>query len=60
MEQHKHCQVCGRPIPVDETFCSEKCREEYEDMVSKRKKRMYVVYGLLAVLLIVIFARYMM
>ncbi len=55
MEQHKHCQVCGKPVPVDEKFCSEKCREEYEDLVSKRKKRQYIMFGLLAVFLVLLF-----
>lgn len=52
MEQHKHCKICQKPIPLDEEFCSEKCEEEYEDIVSSRKKKQYLVYGLLAVLLI--------
>lgn len=55
MEQHKHCKICAKPIPLDEDFCSEKCREEYQDMVSKRKKRQYIFYALLAVLIVVVY-----
>lgn len=53
MEQHKHCKICSKPIPLDEEFCSEKCREEYDDLVSKRKKRQYIFYALLIILIIV-------
>ena len=55
MDQHTHCQICGKPIPLDEQFCSQKCREEYENLINKRKKRMYILYGLLAVFFVVMF-----
>ncbi|MBS3817607.1 MAG: DUF2116 family Zn-ribbon domain-containing protein [Candidatus Thermoplasmatota archaeon] len=55
MEQHKHCKICAKPIPLDEDFCSEKCREEYQDMVSERKKKQYIFYALLAVLIVVVY-----
>jgi len=53
MEQHKHCRICQKPVPLDEDFCSEKCKEEYDDLLSSRKKKQYIVYGLLIVLFIV-------
>lgn len=55
MEQHKHCKVCNKPIPLDEEFCSEKCRKEYEDLVDSRKKRQYVLYALFIIFLIMLF-----
>ncbi|MFP3872153.1 MAG: DUF2116 family Zn-ribbon domain-containing protein [Candidatus Natronoplasma sp.] len=53
MEQHKHCRVCNKPIPLDEDFCSDKCREEYQDLMQKRRRRQYIIYVLLAVLFVV-------
>ncbi len=53
MEQHKHCRICQKPVPLDEDFCSEECKDEYDDLLSSRKKKQYVVYGLLIVLFIV-------
>jgi len=35
MERHKHCVNCGLSIPPEESFCSEKCKE---DFIKKRKK----------------------
>ncbi len=55
MEQHKHCKICAKPIPLDEEFCSKKCEEEYEDIVSSRKKKQYIFYALLVLFLIVLF-----
>lgn len=57
MEPHKHCGVCGKPVPLEETFCSEKCREDYREILSKRRKSMYIIYGLLTVLLVLMFLR---
>jgi|UniRef100_A9A6R5 predicted nucleic acid-binding Zn ribbon protein len=37
MEKHKHCVNCGLSIPPEESFCSQKCKEEF---VQKRKKMM--------------------
>ncbi|MFO8133325.1 MAG: DUF2116 family Zn-ribbon domain-containing protein [Thermoplasmatota archaeon] len=50
--QHGHCQICGKAIPTEETVCSDECREEYESFVKKRKTYMYVMYGALAVLVV--------
>ncbi len=55
MEPHTHCQICSKPVPLDEKFCSEKCREEYNEFIEKRKKKTYIFYVLLAGLLILIF-----
>lgn len=42
---------------MDEDFCSQKCREDYDEMIGKRKKKMYILYGLLAVFLVVLLLR---
>ncbi|MFW5927847.1 MAG: DUF2116 family Zn-ribbon domain-containing protein [Thermoplasmatota archaeon] len=55
MEQHKHCKVCNKPIPLDEEFCSQKCRDEYEELVNSRKKRQYLLYALFIIFMIVLF-----
>ncbi|MGM0509929.1 MAG: DUF2116 family Zn-ribbon domain-containing protein [Thermoplasmatota archaeon] len=55
MEPHKHCQICGKPVPLDKDFCSEKCREDYSDLMKKKKRRMYIIYILLAVFLVLMF-----
>jgi predicted nucleic acid-binding Zn ribbon protein len=44
--QHTHCKICGKAIPLTETFCSEECKEKYQAMVKKRKMLVYVMYAL--------------
>ena len=49
---HAHCQICGKAIPVSETFCSEECKEKYNTMMKKRKLMVYAMYALIAVIVI--------
>ena len=50
--QHTHCQICGKAIPISETLCSEECKQRYQTMVKKRKILVYVMYGLIAFILV--------
>ena len=45
--QHKHCQICGKTIPIDENLCSEECKQKFQTMVKKRKILVYVMYALI-------------
>ncbi|HID47536.1 MAG TPA: DUF2116 family Zn-ribbon domain-containing protein [Methanothermococcus okinawensis] len=55
MERHRHCLNCGISIPVGETFCSERCKEEY---IKKRKRmlriQLIVLFVIFLVLLIIL------
>lgn len=53
MDQHKHCKICEKPIPLDEDFCSKKCENEFEEIVKGRKKKQYIVYALFIIFLVV-------
>ncbi|MBS3749472.1 MAG: DUF2116 family Zn-ribbon domain-containing protein [Candidatus Thermoplasmatota archaeon] len=54
---HSHCQICGKAIPVSETFCSEECKEKYNNMMKKRKLMVYAMYALIAVIVILFMLR---
>lgn len=54
---HSHCQICGKAIPVSETFCSEECKEKYNGMMKKRKLMVYAMYALIAVIVILFMLR---
>ncbi|MGN1322052.1 MAG: DUF2116 family Zn-ribbon domain-containing protein [Methanosphaera sp.] len=46
VEAHRHCAICGKPIPMTESFCSDKCQEQYQlkqQQVAKQRKILYVV-----------------
>ena len=51
--QHSHCQICGKPIPVTETLCSQECKEKYRTLVKRRRLLVYIMYGLIGVILVV-------
>jgi predicted nucleic acid-binding Zn ribbon protein len=51
--QHSHCQVCGKTIPVTETLCSQECKDKYQIMIKRRRLMVYIMYGLIGVILIV-------
>lgn len=53
VSQHYHCQICGKVIPLGETFCSEECKQKYQAMLRRRKRMLYFMYGVLGALLIV-------
>jgi predicted nucleic acid-binding Zn ribbon protein len=46
--------MCGKSIPVNETLCSEDCRQRYQTVLRRRKLMVYFMYGMLAALIIVI------
>jgi len=58
MEKHRHCLNCGISIPPDETFCSEKCKDEY---IKKRKRimraQLIVLFVIFVVLVIFVWLR---
>jgi len=51
--------MCGKAVPIEETLCSDKCKGEYDAFVKKRKRYLYLMYGSLAVLLVLLLAMYM-
>lgn len=53
--QHKHCSICGKAIPAEEEYCSENCKERFEAIQKKKKNLMYIMYGLMFFLLILLF-----
>ncbi len=56
IQQHTHCQMCGKAIPVKEALCSEDCKEKYQNLLKKRKKTLYLLYGMILIFFIVIIA----
>ncbi|MEA3558059.1 MAG: DUF2116 family Zn-ribbon domain-containing protein [Candidatus Thermoplasmatota archaeon] len=51
---HKHCFNCGKSIPLDREVCSDRCQEEWDRMLKKKKMLTYLPY-IGAVLLIVLY-----
>jgi predicted nucleic acid-binding Zn ribbon protein len=47
---HRHCVICGRPVPPKEELCSDECRGVYQDRL-KRERRSRVMLLILYVAL---------
>lgn len=52
--QHKHCPICGKAILIEEEYCGDKCKNDFESMVRKRKYLMYLMYGAIILFFIII------
>jgi predicted nucleic acid-binding Zn ribbon protein len=52
--QHGHCQVCGKAVKFGEPFCSEKCEQDYQGYLKKRKMYVYIMYAALAFLMVLV------
>jgi predicted nucleic acid-binding Zn ribbon protein len=56
--QHTHCGICGKAIPINESFCSEDCRQKYQQLLKKRKMLVYIMYGTIIFIVAVFFITY--
>lgn len=52
--QHAHCHMCGKSIPYKETICSEECKQKFQSVLRRRKLLVYLMYGLLAAVIVII------
>ncbi|WP_295723105.1 DUF2116 family Zn-ribbon domain-containing protein [uncultured Methanobrevibacter sp.] len=53
VEQHKHCPVCGTPIPMSEKTCSPDCELVITQQQKQIKRNQKIMYLLVAVFIIV-------
>jgi predicted nucleic acid-binding Zn ribbon protein len=49
---HRHCKVCGRVTKPDQETCSAKCAAERERRLGSARTYRYILYGTIALLLI--------
>ncbi|WP_409199735.1 DUF2116 family Zn-ribbon domain-containing protein [Methanobrevibacter sp. DSM 116169] len=49
IESHKHCPICGAPIPLKERVCSPDCEKVYNDRVNKSQKSRIVLFIVLLI-----------
>ena len=54
---HRHCKVCGRVCGIDSETCSKACREKRAQQLQSRRTYTYLLYGAIALLLIVFISR---
>lgn len=54
---HTHCRVCGRPVPLNRSYCSRECMEK-DHKQQRRAKRMLQLYIASIVLLFILLIIY--
>lgn len=52
-EPHKHCPVCGKPVPMSETVCSAQCQQVIAENQRKVRKTRMILYGAFAVFILI-------
>lgn len=53
VEPHKHCPVCGNPIPLDERTCSKKCAEVLLKNQQRVMRTRLIFYIVLVIFIVV-------
>jgi predicted nucleic acid-binding Zn ribbon protein len=53
VDVHKHCPVCGKPIPLNEATCSDKCQTILINQANKVKKTRLMLYGVFVIFILV-------
>lgn len=56
-DDHRHCKVCGKVCAAGKETCSEACRTKREQAAQTRQIYTYLMYGVIAVLLILLVVR---
>lgn len=55
VEAHRHCAICGKPIPLSESFCSDQCQEAYQIKQKQVAKQRKILFALVAIFIIIYF-----
>ena len=55
---HRHCKVCGRACDVGAETCSASCAAKRAQQLTSRRTYTYLLYGAIALLLIVFASRF--
>ena len=54
-EEHKHCIVCNRAVPIDQDFCSLECKDSYGKTDKKKGRNNIIQIAFFGVLIVVMF-----
>jgi len=57
-DDHRHCKVCGRVCALGSETCGRACAQVRENQARTRRNYTLLLYGAIALLLIVFLARF--
>lgn len=53
VDPHKHCPICGTPIPLDERVCSKDCQKVWDQRINQTKRSRIILFIVIIIFLIV-------
>lgn len=53
VEPHKHCPICGTPIPLDELVCSSDCQKVWDQRLTQTRKSRITLFVVILIFLAV-------
>ena len=53
VEPHKHCPICGTPIPLNELVCSPDSQKVWDARLNQTKRSRIILYVVIAIFLII-------
>lgn len=54
VEPHKHCPICGSPIPLSEKVCSPDCQKVWDHRIAQQKKSRISLWIIIAIFVILV------
>lgn len=51
---HAHCGICGKAVPYGDKTCGKDCQAKLDDLNKRRKRTMYMMYGLMGLAFVVL------
>lgn len=53
IQEHAHCEICGKVVEVGERWCGKTCEEKHDENQAEKKKAMYKMVAIIGVVLAV-------
>ena len=53
VDPHKHCPICGTPIPLNELVCSQDCQKVWDAKIKQKRRSQIILYVVIAIFLII-------
>ncbi len=57
-DEHKHCLVCGKAVPLNQDFCSLECKDSYNKADKKKGRGNIIQIAVFGVLIVVMFVMF--
>ena len=53
VEPHKHCPICGTPIPLNELVCSSDCQKVWDARLAQARRSRIILYIVIIIFLVI-------